>query len=42
VLADTIEVDGGGWLDLGDAPGLGCRLDEPALARTVTSSPTFT
>ena len=42
VLTDTIEVDGEGWIDLGERPGLGCTLDEPALAATASHAATFT
>ncbi|MGH9135353.1 MAG: mandelate racemase/muconate lactonizing enzyme family protein, partial [Ilumatobacteraceae bacterium] len=42
VLTEPIEVDGDGWLDLGDRPGLGCHLDEDALARTASATATFT
>ena len=36
-LVGTVEVDGDGWLHLGDRPGLGLELDEDVLARTATS-----
>ena len=42
VLTETIEIDGEGWIVLGDRPGLGCTLDEPALAATASSTATFT
>ena len=42
LLADTIEIDGDGWIDLGDRPGLGVDLDEDTLARTETTSSTWT
>ena len=42
VLTDTIEVDEEGWIDLGDRPGLGCTLDEAALAATASHTATFT
>ena len=41
VLADTVEVDADGWLTLPERPGLGCSLDEEALARTVTAVSTW-
>ena len=41
LLTDTIEVDGEGWLTLNDRPGLGCTLDEDALARTASGTATF-
>ena len=41
VLADTVEVDADGWLTLPERPGLGCSLDEDALARTVTTVSTW-
>ena len=41
-LTGTVEVDGEGWLHLGDRPGLGLTLDEPLLARTLTSGTTYT
>ena len=41
VLADTVEVDADGWLTLPERPGLGCSLDEEALARTVTTVSTW-
>jgi L-alanine-DL-glutamate epimerase-like enolase superfamily enzyme len=31
----------GGWIDLGDEPGLGIHLDEDALARTLSTQATF-
>ncbi|MGB8859437.1 MAG: mandelate racemase/muconate lactonizing enzyme family protein [Ilumatobacteraceae bacterium] len=34
-------VAAGGWFSLGDAPGLGCLLDERVLARTVSEQATF-
>jgi L-alanine-DL-glutamate epimerase-like enolase superfamily enzyme len=42
VLTETIEVDDGGWIVLGDRPGLGCTLDENALAATASDAATFT
>ncbi len=36
MMAEPLRVDGQGWIELGDAPGLGYALDEPALARTRT------
>ena len=41
VLADTVEVDADGWLTLPERPGLGCSLDEDALARTTTTMSTW-
>jgi L-alanine-DL-glutamate epimerase-like enolase superfamily enzyme len=40
-LTDTIEVGDGGWLELGERPGLGCRLDDVTLARTASAAATF-
>jgi len=40
-LTDTIEIGDGGWLELGERPGLGVRLDEVTLARTACAAPTF-
>ena len=34
ILTETVEIDGDGWITLSDRPGLGCTLDEDALART--------
>lgn len=42
MLTETIELDEGGWLTLSDRPGLGCTLDEDALARTASDAATFT
>jgi len=42
VLAEPIEIDGDGWITLSDRPGLGCALDETALAATATPAATFT
>jgi L-alanine-DL-glutamate epimerase-like enolase superfamily enzyme len=41
LLTEPIEVDGEGWLRLSDRPGLGCTLDEEALARTASTVTTF-
>ncbi len=41
LLTETVEVDGEGWITLSDRPGLGCNLDEDALARTASSAATF-
>ena len=41
VLAETIEVDGDGWITLGERPGLGCTLDEVVLAATASQVATF-
>jgi len=41
ILAETVEVDGDGWITLPDRPGLGCMLDATALARTASSVATF-
>ena len=41
LLAETVEVDGEGWITLSDRPGLGCTLDEDALARTASGTATF-
>jgi L-alanine-DL-glutamate epimerase-like enolase superfamily enzyme len=41
LLTDTVEVDGEGWITLSDRPGLGCTLDEDALARTASRAATF-
>jgi L-alanine-DL-glutamate epimerase-like enolase superfamily enzyme len=42
LLTETIEVDEDGWITLSDRPGLGCTLDEDALARTASDVTTFT
>jgi L-alanine-DL-glutamate epimerase-like enolase superfamily enzyme len=36
MMAEPLVVDGAGWIDLGDTPGMGYALDEDALARTRT------
>ncbi len=41
MLADTIKVDGGGWITLPDRPGLGIELDEAVLTRTTSPTATF-
>jgi L-alanine-DL-glutamate epimerase-like enolase superfamily enzyme len=41
LLSEPIEVDAEGWLVLSDRPGLGCVLDEGALARTASATATF-
>jgi L-alanine-DL-glutamate epimerase-like enolase superfamily enzyme len=41
LLTETVEVDGEGWIALSDRPGLGCTLDEAALARTASGTATF-
>ena len=41
VLTRTIEVDGDGWITLGDDPGLGVTLDEAVLERTMSARATF-
>jgi len=41
VVTETIEVDGDGWIELPDRPGLGCTLDADTLARTATTTATF-
>ncbi len=42
MLTETIEVDGEGWITLGERPGLGCTLDAPVLAATASPTATFT
>jgi L-alanine-DL-glutamate epimerase-like enolase superfamily enzyme len=39
-LAEPVRVGAGGWLDLGDRPGLGLELDEERLARSRIASAT--
>jgi L-alanine-DL-glutamate epimerase-like enolase superfamily enzyme len=34
LLSETVEVDDDGWVTLSDRPGLGCTLNDAALART--------
>ncbi len=41
LLTETVEVDGDGWIDAGDRPGLGFDLDEAVLAATQTDAATF-
>lgn len=41
VITETIEVDDDGWITLPDRPGLGCTLDTDALARTASTTATF-
>jgi L-alanine-DL-glutamate epimerase-like enolase superfamily enzyme len=41
LLTATVEVDGEGWITLSDRPGLGCTLDEDALARTGSTTAAF-
>jgi L-alanine-DL-glutamate epimerase-like enolase superfamily enzyme len=41
LLTETVEVDEDGWITLSDRPGLGCTLDEDALARTASDRATF-
>ncbi len=41
VITETIEVDGDGWIMLSDRPGLGCTIDDKALARTAGRTATF-
>jgi L-alanine-DL-glutamate epimerase-like enolase superfamily enzyme len=41
VLAEPIEVTGDGWIELSERPGLGCELDEDALAHTASAVATF-
>ena len=41
MLTETIEVDGDGWIALGDRPGLGCTLDERVLTATASHTATF-
>ncbi|MGH8782133.1 mandelate racemase/muconate lactonizing enzyme family protein [Paraburkholderia sp.] len=36
-LTQPIDVDAAGWIDLGDAPGLGIELDEDVLAATLAT-----
>jgi L-alanine-DL-glutamate epimerase-like enolase superfamily enzyme len=36
LLARPFDVDAGGWIELGDAPGLGIDADQAALAATLT------
>jgi L-alanine-DL-glutamate epimerase-like enolase superfamily enzyme len=36
-LTQPIDIDGNGWIDLGDAPGLGIELDEAVLASTLAT-----
>jgi L-alanine-DL-glutamate epimerase-like enolase superfamily enzyme len=38
VLAKPVDVDANGWVELGDAPGLGAGVDEAALAATLTGT----
>jgi L-alanine-DL-glutamate epimerase-like enolase superfamily enzyme len=38
LLAQPIDVDTNGWIELGDAPGLGAEVDEAALAATLTDT----
>ena len=40
-LAATIEIDGDGWIELSDEPGLGLHLDEERLAATRADRATF-
>ena len=42
LLTETIEVDGDGWIELSDRPGLGCTLDVPTLTATATTTSTWT
>jgi L-alanine-DL-glutamate epimerase-like enolase superfamily enzyme len=42
LLTETIDVDDDGWIVLGERPGLGCTLDETALAATASHTTTFT
>ena len=42
LLTETIEVDGDGWIELSDRPGLGCTLHHPALTATATTTSTWT
>ena len=42
MLTETIEVDGEGWIELGDRPGLGCTLDNRVLTATASAAATFT
>jgi L-alanine-DL-glutamate epimerase-like enolase superfamily enzyme len=37
MMAEPLRVGAGGWIDLGEAPGLGYSVDEEALARTRTA-----
>jgi L-alanine-DL-glutamate epimerase-like enolase superfamily enzyme len=41
VLTTPIEIDGDGWIDLGERPGLGVTLDDEALCRTASATATF-
>ncbi len=41
VITETIEVYGDGWIMLSDGPGLGCTIDDKALARTASRTATF-
>ena len=40
-LAATIEIDGDGWIELSDEPGLGLHLDEERLTATRADRATF-
>ena len=40
-LTATIEIDGGGWIELSNEPGLGLHLDEERLAATRADRATF-
>jgi len=37
MMAEPLQVDSQGWIDLGEAPGLGYAVDEQSLARTRTA-----
>ena len=38
MMAEPLEVDREGWINLSDAPGMGYTLDEALLANTILSS----
>ena len=42
MLPRPVEIDGEGWIELSDRPGLGIDLDESALSRTLTGRAVFT
>jgi L-alanine-DL-glutamate epimerase-like enolase superfamily enzyme len=41
ILAETVDIDGEGWITLSDRPGLGITLDETVLERTRSGAATF-
>ncbi|CAN5737231.1 mandelate racemase/muconate lactonizing enzyme family protein [soil metagenome] len=42
LLTETVEIDGAGWIQLSDRPGLGCSLAPEVLASTATTVTTYT